>query len=93
MTEDNFNPVSALACQQHLLYQITRITWDEKKRKNVNDVCGAASKIVRGYVVDPLKNDVAVFHVDANELTPQATSQFLWDYVGGCGIRREWKKL
>jgi hypothetical protein len=67
--------------QQTLLYLITRVTWDEKRRKNDLD-----AKVLRGYVVDPLKN-----HVD--DLTPVTTAQFLWDYVGGCGIRKEWKNI
>jgi hypothetical protein len=74
--------------QQTLLYLITRVTWDEKRRKNDLD-----AKVLRGYVVDPLKNDVSVFRVHVDDLTPVTTAQFLWDYVGGCGIRKEWKNI
>jgi hypothetical protein len=81
--------ISALAAQQNLLYRVTRVTWDEKKRKGDD---GDAS-VVRGYVVDPIKNDVTVFHVDTKELSPATTCQFLWDYVAASGISSKWKKV
>lgn len=72
------------------MYTMTRVTWDEMKRKNVDN---GNEKIVRGYVVDPRRNDVTVFQVDVSELAPITTAQFLWDYVSSCGISKEWKKI
>jgi hypothetical protein len=71
------------------LYCVSRVTWDEKKRKSDDPQL----RVVRGYVVDPTKNDVSVFNVDTDQLNSVTTCQFLWDYIGACGVSRKWKKV
>jgi seryl-tRNA synthetase len=79
------NISTSIAHQRKLLYLITRLTWDEKAFKK---------NLIKGYVFDHVRNDVAVFETDAKKTQQNCStmvSDFLWDYIGG-GVNPAWKK-
>ena len=71
---------ASLNTRRQLLYKITRLTWDEK---------AMAKRLVKGYVVNPLKNSVSVFDADPSKTDAATICDFLWDYVAS-GISSQW---
>ena len=81
--EDEMNEIqSSIGKQKKLLYQITRLTWDEKKMKK---------NILKGYVCHNNGSDVSTFELP-NKSSKQVVSDFLWDYVSS-GISSSWTKV
>lgn len=68
------NVKGLLSWQRKLLYLITRLTWDEK---------ALSKNLIKGFVVDPIRNDVSVFKTDRSTKVenPAIISDFLWDYI------------
>merc|ERR1712018_128993 len=66
---------SSIDYQKKLIYNITRLTWDEAALKK---------KQIKGFVVHPKGNDVSVFNFNSDAVGDAAyLSNFLWnDYIG-----------
>ncbi len=74
---------ASLNTRRQLLFRITRLTWDEKAMDK---------NIVKGFVVNPLKNTVSVFEADQSMSDTAAICDFLWDYVAS-GIHSQWETV
>merc|ERR1719430_722030 len=66
-----------------LLYTISRMTLDSKAKEGQ----------VKGFVVNPLKNDITTFNMSEKdeETTPFIITQYLWDLISA-GVSPVWSQ-
>ena len=49
--------------------------------------------MLKGFIINPIKNDVSTFKVDTEGgKASQFQKQLIWDYIGA-GVGKEWKQL
>ncbi|XP_059099584.1 uncharacterized protein LOC131893543 [Tigriopus californicus] len=72
-----------LHAQKNLFYHVSRIHWDKVSQNE---------HLVKGFAINPIKNDVSTFVLDQRELTDSRNHNILWDYIGA-GVSSEWKRL
>lgn len=69
-----------LQARKNFFFICTRITW-EKISRDENKI--------KGFVINPIKNDIVAFKLDRKEMGGRLSNNFIWDYIGA-GIGEEW---
>lgn len=72
-----------LHARKNLFYHVSRIHWDKVSQNE---------HLIKGFAINPIKNDVSTFVLDQRELTDSRNHNILWDYIGA-GVSSEWKRL
>jgi len=84
-TETRATQFPTLSIQKRLLFCITKVVWEI----NEDPSCSR----LRGYVINPGKQDASVFNFETKNISKATSCRFLWDYIGASGISKKWKNL
>ena len=78
------NNVPKLSQNKKLYYSVSRLTFDKSAKKNE----------VKGFVVNPRKDDVNTFNFTIGEegVSPHFVTNYLWDVIGA-GAAPEWDNV
>lgn len=72
-----------LQAKKNALYIITRANWER-----VSSDAG----IIKGFIINPVGNDLHPFQVDRRDLNDDTNRSILWEYIAA-GVGAKWKKV